>query len=269
MTHDDLPFTFDSFSDDFDDVQPNRASDRRRLVLLLFDLSGSMGVSRDGVKPVQALNTQIRQWLPEVRRKGAGELRDVEFAVLTFGNGVVQLRTAGRQVQFTEDGAVEQWMAGDEGAFVPAAKLDMDDFEAGGSTPIVTALQIAIALGDQRAEFLGAAGLTTGQVRLILFTDGSPNDRHLPRDAWRGVAVDLAERRRKRRNQVFAFGVPGADARILRALASDDGYFPLEGFDFVKLLELIMIATSAENPYESLHDVMHSTDEGDGPVGGR
>jgi uncharacterized protein YegL len=248
----DVDFVFADDDPSIDQIEPSHDSYRRRLVLLLFDLSGSMGVTREGRRPVDELNAQIERWLPEVRQKGSGELRHVEFAVLTFGGANVRIHTPSRSIDITEDGEVEAWMCRDNGAFVPAAALQAGGFEAAGTTPMVSALRVAIALGDQRAAALAEAGVTTGQIRLVLFTDGSPNDRHLPRDAWRAVADDLAERRVRRRNQIFAFGVPGSDPRILRALAGDDGYFPLDSFDFVRLLDLILIATSADDPYVDL-----------------
>jgi uncharacterized protein YegL len=255
----DVGFVFDDDSS-IDDIEPNLDSHSRRLVLLLFDLSGSMGVSRRGVRPVDALNTQIEQWLPQVHRRAADELRNVEFAVLTFGDRAVRLHAAGRSTEFAEENPVEPWMAADQGAFMPAAQLRLDRFTAGGTTPMVSALQIAIQLGDARARTLADAGVTTGQIRTILFTDGSPNDQHLPRDAWRTVADDLAERRRQRRGQLLAFGVPHSDERILRALAGDDGYFPLRGFDFGMLLELITIASAADDPYETFRAVFDEHD---------
>ncbi|MBL7252710.1 vWA domain-containing protein [Paractinoplanes lichenicola] len=241
--------------DDLDDFEPNEESHRRRLVLLLFDLSGSMGVTRNAVRPVDSLNTHIERWLPQVHERGADELRNVEFAVLTFGSKTVRLHAPGGRVEFGEDGAATTGQVPQDGGFMPAAKLRIDRFTAGGTTPMVSALRVALRLGDERAAALGAAGVTTGPVRLILFTDGSPNDKNLPRDAWHEVAADLAERREKRRTHLLAFGVPESDDRVLRALAGDRGYFPLSGFDFGKLLELITIASSAHDPYDGLRSL--------------
>lgn len=255
----DIDFEFADDDPSADDIQPSADSYRRRLVLLLFDMSGSMGVSRDGRRPVDELNKHIEQWLPTIRRKGADELRHVEFAVITFGGSRVRLHTPARVVELAEDDGVEPWMSADDGVFMPAASIRAGEFTAAGMTPMISALRVAVALGDERARFLAEQGLSTGQVRLILFTDGFPNDRSLPRDAWQDVAADLARRRAQGRNQTFAFGAPGSDARILRALSGVDGFFPLDSFDFARLLELILIATSADDPYEGLRDVIDDT----------
>jgi uncharacterized protein YegL len=268
----DIDFEFTDDESSVDIVEPNIDSYRRRVV----DLSGSMGVTRRGRRPVDELNAQMENWLPKVREKGIDELRNVEFAIVTFGSSSVGLHTPTRTIALGEGDEVEPWMSEDDGVFMPAASLQANGFTASGMTPMISALRVALALGDQRAKFLGDQGVSTGQVRLILFTDGSPTDRSLTRDAWRDMADELAKRRTDSRNQTFAFGVPGSDARKLRALVGENGFFPLEGFDFARLLELILIATSADSdPYDALWDALNGPDDGaagehgDGPGAAR
>ena len=236
------------------DIQPNVATYSRRLVIMLFDVSASMSFTvadeRDSGHPrrrIDLLNEQLRRWLPTVREEGRGQLRDVEMAVITFsGRGV-------RVVTGDASRPRDQWHE-DGGVFVRAADLDLDDLEAFGTTPMVTAINLALDLADARARYLASQNLQTGQVRILMFGDGGSYDKDLPIDAWRTAARRIAALREQRRVQFFAFGAPGADESVLRALADDEGYVPLVDFDFEKLLELILRASSADDPFEAIRE---------------
>ncbi|MFF7971568.1 VWA domain-containing protein [Streptomyces sp. NPDC007905] len=262
---------FDDFDDIFrgspeptDDIEFSTDTYHRRVVILLIDVSGSMRFAEQGTRPIDELNRSMRAWLPEIRKQGEGPLRAVEFAVVTFGGDGVRAVTG-------DPRRAEAELAQDGGAFVPAADLDFGDLTASGTTPMVEALEFALRLGDRRVQHLADQhGLQTGQVRLILFSDGEPNDE-LPADAWRSVADLIGARRRQRRLLFLAFGAPGADEEMLRTLATDRGYIPLTDLDFAGLLDLVLVATSAEDPYTAVWEQAHwDPDEAapeDGPAG--
>lgn len=216
---------------------------RRRFVALLIDTSDSMRTTAvDGVPAIEALNRRIAEWLPKVRAEGGGSLRDVEFVVITFGAGGVRVASGS-----------EQPAAGDDGAFVPAARLSVPPLGAGGATPMVEAVDLALRLLEQRRTLVQNGGQQTGAPRLILVSDGAPTDfEGNPSDDWRPLAQRLARSRKTRRTQLFAFGVPGVDDEIMRELATDDGYFKLADFDLKKLLDLVLVATAEQTDFDDV-----------------
>lgn len=251
-------FDFAGDGDALADVSPNRTSYRRRLVILMIDLSGSMAVVQPNVgRPVDALNRQLDSWVPTVRAQGSAELRDVEFAIITFsGAGVGLLTPDGIRIMPDRSPGDTAWPDPDNCAFVPASQLTRPNFDATGSTPMVRALSIALALGDQRVRRLNDEGISTGQVRVLLFSDGDPNEVKMPDGAWDSIVAEIRERRRARRTQLFAFGVPGANNERMTELVGADGYKQLSGFDFALLLDLILVATSADDPYDALRGIL-------------
>jgi uncharacterized protein YegL len=216
---------------------------RRRFVALLIDTSDSMRTTEtDGVPAIEALNRRIREWLPRVRAEGRGPLRDVEFVVITFGAGGVRVASGS-----------EKPSAADDGAFVPAAGLSVPTLSAGGATPMVEAIDLALRLIEERRALVQATGQQTGAPRLILVSDGAPTDfEGNPSDDWRPLAQRLAQSGKTRRIRLFAFGVPGVSDEIMRELATDDGYFRLADFDLKKLLDLVLVATAEQATYEDV-----------------
>ncbi|MDP9793137.1 uncharacterized protein YegL [Catenuloplanes nepalensis] len=213
---------------------------RRRFVALLIDTSDSMRTTEtDGVPAIDALNRRIAAWLPKVRAEGRGPLRDVEFVVLTFGaGGVVVVSGDGKR------------SADDEGAFVPSARLHIPELVAGGATPMVEAVDLALHLLEERRALVQRLGQQTGAPRLVLISDGAPTDPEgNPTGEWRQLARRLEQSRRSRRTQLFAFGVPGVDDEVMRALATDDGYFKLTELDLKKLLDLVLVATAEHTDF--------------------
>ncbi|MEV0895640.1 VWA domain-containing protein [Actinoplanes sp. NPDC049802] len=205
-----------------------------RFVTLLLDTSDSMRTTETGGVPaITALNRQLATWLPAVRAEGSGALRGVEFAVVTYGMGGVLVVSG--------DGTPSA-------AFVPAARLEIPELTAGGATPMVAAIDLALhLLEDRRALVAGPSSS-----RIILVGDGAPTDfEGNPSDGWRPLAQRLARAREDRRTQIFAFGLPGADDTVMRALATDDGYFELPGLDMARLLSAVLVA-GAESDFSEV-----------------
>ncbi len=215
---------------------------RRRFVALLIDTSQSMATTQsNGVRAIDALNRELSRWLPTVRAEGRGSLRDVEFVVVTFGAAGVSV-VSGNRTSSAEDG----------GAFVPASRLELPPLVAGGATPMVEAVELALSLVEQRRQYVQTVhAQQTGGPRLILVSDGAPTDGEgNPTDDWQRLARRLEQWRATRRMRLFAFGVPGVDDEVMRALATPSGYFPLADLDLRRLLDLILVATSDHVDFE-------------------
>jgi uncharacterized protein YegL len=242
---------FDLFEPDNgepDDIEFVTDTHRRRFVALLFDTSASMAAAQvDGERAIDVLNGRIVDWLPAVRGEGRGSLRDVEFLVISFGAGGVSVVSGNGQAS-----------ADDGGAFVPAARLDLAPFAAGGATPMVEAIELALTLIEQRRQHVQTVhAQQTGGPRLILVSDGSPTDAEgNPSEEWRTLAGRLAQRRAAGRLQMLAFGVPGVDDDVMRALATDEAYFPLVELDLGKLLDLVLVASEEHLDFAKLREVM-------------
>ncbi|MEV5689699.1 vWA domain-containing protein [Micromonospora globbae] len=237
--------TFALFEDDTDepvDVDFVTDTHRRRFVALLIDTSQSMATTQtNGMRAIDALNRELERWLPTVRAGGRGPLRDVEFVVITFGATGVSVVSGNRTIS-AEDG----------GAFVPASRLEIPPLAAGGATPMVEAVELALSLVEQRRQYVQTIhAQQTGGPRLILVSDGEPTDREgNPTDDWQRLAHRLEQWRATRRMQLFAFGVPGVDDEVMRALATPNGYFPLEDLDLRRLLDLVLVATTDHVDFE-------------------
>jgi len=240
----------------------------RRVVIVLLDTSFSMTLPANEaeagtappVRRIDMLNGQLREWLPMVRDAGHGTLRDVEFAVVAFGG------RGTAPVTGSAPGARERWHedappAG-RGVFVAAADLQLPELAAFGTTHLVTAVNLALDLGEARVRSLAGRGIGAEQVRILLFGDGGSYDKDQPADALRSVTARLDRQRSQGRACLFAFGPPGADEAVLRALAGDDGYVPLGDFDFGKLLELIFRAAAARDPLAAIRREFGGTEPG-------
>jgi uncharacterized protein YegL len=239
---------FQMFEDDGtvpEDDDPGFLTDthRRRFVALLVDTSDSMRTSEtDGMPAIAALNRRIADWLPKIHAEGRRSLRDVEFLVITFGAGGA-LVVSGTRTPSAAEG----------GAFVPAARLAVPELVAGGATPMVEAVDLALHLLEERRALVQQQGQQTGAPRIILVSDGAPTDfEGNPTDDWRPLARRLTQARKTRRTQVFAFGVPGVDDEIMRELAGDDGYFKLSELDLKKLLDLVLVATAEQTDFDDV-----------------
>ncbi|RAO16284.1 hypothetical protein ONO23_03727 [Micromonospora noduli] len=247
------PFAlFEEDSDGPDEIPFITDTHRRRFVALLIDTSWSMAATQsNGVRAIDALNRELARWLPNVRAEGRGPLRDVEFLVITFGAGGVGV-VSGNGTPSAED----------DGAFVPASRLELPTLVAGGASPMVAAVDLALTLVEQRRQHVQAVhAQQTGGPRLILVSDGAPTDEEgNPTDDWRPLARRLEQWRSTRRMQLFAFGVPGVDDEVMRALATPSGYFPLDDLDLRKLLDLILVATSDHVDFERVRSQVYGGD---------
>ncbi len=242
-----MSFPVDEDFDEAASIPFSADSHRRRTVVLILDVSWSMRERLpDGRPAIVALNAQLKQWLPILRAEGRGVLRDTDFAVISLGGGGV--RVISGQGDGVEDG----------GVFVPAASLDLADLPAVGASPLVEAIGLGLRLAEERRRYLQEVRcLQAGTPRILLVSDGKPTDEEGNRSTgWTGLATRLSMLRATRRVRLFAFGIPGCDEIVLRALAGDDGFFPLSRLDIKQLLDLILTATQAaeDNPFQAVVD---------------
>jgi uncharacterized protein YegL len=237
----------------FEDIGLAGQVTKRNLVILAIDTSHSMNEKvASGRTRIEELNDAIQAWLPKVR--SASELRDAELAVITYGHGGVQVVRTPSSAADHEDG----------GAFVPARSLNLPRFQAGDVTPMVAAIERGLELARRRAEHLAGAPrhLQSSRPRFVCVSDGLPtDDRGNLTNAWRPLADRLARMRDNRQLLFFAFGVAGADEEVMRGLAGTAGFFKLAEIDFDKLLALVLIASTADDPYESLRRAARASAE--------
>jgi Mg-chelatase subunit ChlD len=205
---------FGDGSPQFEDVSLASQLTKRNLVILAIDTSSSMNMDGGGRSRMDELNEAIQAWLPRVR--SAAELRDAEFAVITYGFEGVQVVRPASAAADHEDG----------GAFMPAPSLILKTFQAGHVTPMVAAIERGLELGRRRAEYLAAAPrhLQSGRLRFICISDGQPTDEQGNlTDAWRPLGSHLRRLREDKQLYFFAFGVAGAVAEVMSGLAGSDG----------------------------------------------
>jgi uncharacterized protein YegL len=197
----------------------------------------------EGARAIDALNQELTAWLPKVRAEGLGTLRDVEFAIVTFGAGGVRIASGNGKAS-----------AADGDAFVPAAQLRLDPLEAADATPMTAAIELALHLLEARRHHVQTVhSQQVGRARMILISDGAPTDAEgNDTEQWQPLAARLAQWREQGRLQLFAFGVPGVDDEVMRALATDESYFRLDELNIKKLLDLILVATAEHMPLEKV-----------------
>lgn len=243
---------FDDDQDETGDVSVAGQVSKRQLIVLAVDTSYSMnalvapdavpGSPEHGRRRIDELNDAIQEWLPRVR--AASELRSAEFAIVTYGNeDVVTLQSNGK-VPPECDG----------GAFVPSAKLTIPPFAANGVTPMTRGIRQALELARMRRAYLRSEhSLQSSLPRIITITDGWPTDADGKRtDDWRALAAQLHRQRASKESIFVAFGVPGADDAVLEGLAGRDGFVSLARVDFPAVLDLVLVASSADDPFGAI-----------------
>jgi uncharacterized protein YegL len=180
--------------------------------ILLLDTSSSMKGER-----IAALADGLRRFRDEV---GADALakRRVEVAVVTFGGGV-------RVVQ----------------DFVTVEDFQPPALQAGGLTPMGTAIRQALDLLDVRKGQYKTGGIAYYRPWVFLITDGAPEGE--PAGAIDEAARRIQEEEAARRVAFFAVGVEGANMSLLATL-SQRPPVKLRGLRFVDLF--VWLSRSAQ-----------------------
>lgn len=153
--------------------------------VLLLDTSASM----QG-RPIAELNEGIRLYKSELLADPLAAKR-VEVAVVTFGE----------EVQTASD-------------FTTAEHFEPPLLRADGSTPMGAAINLGLALVEQRKLAYRANGIPYFRPWIFLITDGAPTDE------WRFAARKVKAGEEHRGFAFFAVGVEGADLAVLREVAT-------------------------------------------------
>lgn len=224
----------------FDDDVDNRA--QRVPVVMLMDNSYSMRG-----EPIDALNTALADMQerlhhdPELSSKA-------EICLITFGHN-----------------GVAAWHGSEPAPpgvnpFVPASRFEVPRLDAGGVTPITSAVELAIRLIANEKRELRARNLSYYRPVMWCVTDGEPtDDAGEPSDNWQHLPDVIAREEREKHFAFFAASVGNITSRgdaVLRALARGS-HFKLEGFDFGLVLQLVSAsAESAANddPIEAIKE---------------
>lgn len=198
---------------------PVQSSKSRLLITLVLDTSSSM--ARDDA--IGQLNNALRTWREEVHADN--HLRHIsEIAVITFGAGGVRVIDPTGHDQTAEP-------------YAPIARFQPPTLRAGGYSPMVAGIRQGLRVIDDRRQTLARDGIQMAYAPLMfLLTDGAPSDEQgQPCQLWRNLAPELHRQEQEQGLMFFAFGVRGADAEVLRALAPDKHY-QAEGTNFADVL---------------------------------
>ncbi|SNY69517.1 vWA domain-containing protein [Paractinoplanes atraurantiacus] len=198
---------------------PVQSSKSRLLITLVVDTSSSM--ARDDA--IGQLNEALRSWRESVHADN--HLRHIsEIAVVTFGAGGVRVVDPTGHERGGEP-------------FAPITRFQPPTLRAGGFSPMVAGIKQGLQVMDQRRQALAREGIQMAYTPLVfLLTDGAPSDeRGKPCELWRNLAPELRRQEQEQGLMFFAFGVRGADAKVLQALAPDKNY-QADGTDFASVL---------------------------------
>jgi uncharacterized protein YegL len=169
--------------------------------VLLLDTSASM----QG-RPIAELNEGIRLYRSELLADTLAAKR-VEVAVVTFGE---EVRTASD--------------------FTTAEHFEPPLLHADGSTPMGAAINLGLAMVEQRKLAYRANGIPYFRPWVFLITDGAPTDE------WRFAARKVKSGEEHRGFAFFAVGVEGADFNVLREVSTREP-LKLQGLRFRDLFQ--------------------------------
>ena len=174
--------------------------DPRCPCVLLLDTSASMGGA-----PMAALNAGLLAFQTDLQQDSLAQRR-VEVAVVTFGEGGVQVR---------QD-------------FVTAGQFEAPALQAGGQTPMGAAITQALDMVGARKATYKANGVAYYRPWVFLITDGEPTDE------WQAAASRVRAEEAANGLAFFAVGVAGANLPRLAQIAVRPPV-QLAGLQFVEL----------------------------------
>jgi uncharacterized protein YegL len=202
------------------ELAPTNTNTNKRLpCVLALDTSGSMA----GVR-IDDLNAGLRRFEDEFSDENGDPvaIRSVEVAVITFGAGGVQLLdlTTGRAIRDLDK------------AFVEARNFRAPTLQAGGLTPMGTAIDLALTTIEAREEWYRHNSIPSYRPWLFIITDGRPDD------GWQDAARRCLQRDQAKKITVWPIGVQGYAADALDQFSTRPT-LPLQGTKFRELFEFI------------------------------
>ncbi len=153
--------------------------------ILLLDTSGSMNGA-----PLQALNQGLKTFQTDIQQDDLARRR-VEVAIVTFGNGGVQI---------IQD-------------FVKAGQFQAPTLSAGGDTPMGKAINRALDMLRDRKAMYNANAIPSYRPWIFMITDGAPTDE------WQTAARRVYDEEAAKGMAFFAVGVAGANMQTLVQIA--------------------------------------------------
>ncbi len=183
------------------DVEFAMNPDPRSACVLLLDTSASMSG-----EPIRALNAGLRLFQEDLQADPLARRR-VEIALVTFGNG----------------GVVK---ASD---FISAGKFSAPVLEAGGTTPMGEAINLALDLVRDRKNLYKTNGIAYYQPWIFMITDGAPN----PGSPWKEAGFRVQSEMSAKSLLFFAVGVGEADRYVLTRITPRT--IMIDGFKFREL----------------------------------
>lgn len=156
----------------------------RILLLLCLDTSGSMAGN-----PMSEVNDKLAQWCAELRQTPY-YARSLEIALVTFGNGGVQVWRGPDQLDYR-----------DEDAFLRLHRFRPPLLSASGGTPMGEALSRSLDIISARKDRFDRDSEQYYRPILWLVSDGEPTDE------WRPLVPVIAQLERRGSVLVYAVGI--------------------------------------------------------------
>jgi uncharacterized protein YegL len=188
--------------------------------VLLLDTSASMSGT-----PISALNDGLKVFQQDIQEDDLARRR-VEVAVVTFGNGGVQVVRP----------------------FDKVSEFKAPTLSAGGNTPMGAAIIETLNLLHERKQALKENGIVYYRPWAFLITDGAPTDN------WQAAAERVHSEEQANGLAFFAVGVGEADMNILAQIAVR-GPLKLQGLKFTELFRWLSASqkrVSASKPEEKV-----------------
>jgi uncharacterized protein YegL len=156
--------------------------------------------------PMSALNASLMTFMEDIQEDPLARRR-VEIALVTFGNG----------------GVVKSF------DFTAASEFKPPILEAGGTTPMGEAMNLAVDLVQERKNEYKKNGIAYYQPWIFMITDGAPN----PGSPWKEAATRIQSEMETKGLLFFAVGVGDVDTQVLKQITPRA--LLLEGLKFREL----------------------------------
>jgi len=187
-------------------------------VVLLLDTSGSMRGN-----PIKELNEGVKLLIQELLNDPEAKQR-VEVAVITFGGTVKVVQ----DFKLPEDSNIQ-------------------DFKAGGGTPMGEAIERGISLLTERKRKLREQGINYYRPWLVLITDGYPTDMKLGDSKYRRIKDNLYRQEKEKHLIAWFFGTDSANFEFLKDLhpGINGRVYQLRGYRFKEIFKWLSASMSA------------------------
>jgi uncharacterized protein YegL len=213
------------FSINFGEQNKVNTSTRKFPICLVLDTSGSMHGEN-----IRALNENVRNFLAFVENNQKAQ-RNAEIAIIEFG-GDVRVISGYNSID----------------------KIDFDDLNAYGATPLGEAVEKAINLLDIRRQYYRNNAIEHYKPIMLIMSDGEPTDDYID------VANEVNEMVQKKQLKIFPVGI-GQNFNTVHLARFSPFLKPRliqKSSDFSELFELL--SASSSNPEDDSLDKWFNED---------